>query len=138
MSVNEVMEDATNASASEGVKSLKMENGNAVFELGSGEFHFKVSKTSRCLYVDLFSEISLITMICLNECILALKGRYITAMGGANYSNHHRLEKIVTLLEIGELSRAIKVQVSDTTMINRITNACPKIVFKKNTIIGNE
>ena len=43
-SVNEVMEDVSSASASEGVKFLKMENGNAVFELGSGEFHFKVSK----------------------------------------------------------------------------------------------
>ena len=43
-SVNEVMEGTSSASASDGVKFLKMENGNAVFELGSGEYHFKVSK----------------------------------------------------------------------------------------------
>jgi alpha-L-rhamnosidase len=39
--VSEVKEGANRASASEGVRFLKMENGNAVFELGSGSYSFE-------------------------------------------------------------------------------------------------
>jgi alpha-L-rhamnosidase len=43
-SSDEVLEDNIKAALSPGIKFLKMENGNAVFEMGSGEYHFKVSK----------------------------------------------------------------------------------------------
>jgi alpha-L-rhamnosidase len=39
--VSEVKEGANRASASEGVRFLKMENGNAVFEFGSGNYSFE-------------------------------------------------------------------------------------------------
>ena len=39
---NEVKEAMNPASSSEGIKFLKVENGNAVFEVGSGNYSFNV------------------------------------------------------------------------------------------------
>ena len=41
--VAEVKEGGKQASSSEGIKFLKMENGNAVFEIGSGSYSFSIS-----------------------------------------------------------------------------------------------